>query len=54
LVLLVDPADGLVAMMGSQEQRLEHRVRRVDIDQGIDVAAVVRRKPLLDPLHVLL
>jgi hypothetical protein len=47
LVLLVDPADGLVAVMGSQEQRLEHRVRGVDLDQGIEVAAVVRRDPAL-------
>ena len=54
LVLLVDHPDRLIAMVGSEEQRLEHHLRVVELDQGIHVAAVVRRESCLDPLHVLL
>jgi hypothetical protein len=35
-------------MVGFQEQRLEHRLRVVGLDQGIDVATVVRHEPRLD------
>ena len=38
LVLRVDQPDGLVAVVGPQEQRLEHRVRVIELDQGIEVA----------------
>ena len=54
LVLLVDQPYGLVAVVGSQEQRLEHGLRVVELYQGIEVATVVRREPRFDPLHVLL
>ena len=53
LVFLVDQPDGLVAAVSPQQQRFEYHVRVIELDQGIEVATVVRGESGPDKLHVL-
>ena len=39
LVFLVDQPDGLVAVVGSQQQGLEHDIRVVELNEGVEVTS---------------
>ena len=47
LVLLVDHPYGLVAMVGPEQERLEDRLRVVQLDQEIEVARLCASNPAL-------